>query len=117
MSLIRDPIHSFISLRKTARNTSPLSKCKRSTDSVTHYQLRFWNPTQDCPVPCDCKEKDGIAMSRRIILSSEDEDSVMSDVPAAITEKPKVEDMESNKEQITTKEETSKPIPESSTLG
>ncbi|KAK8819513.1 hypothetical protein WA556_002502 [Blastocystis sp. ATCC 50177/Nand II] len=41
-------------------------------------------------------------MSRRIILSSEDEDSAMSDVPAAITEKPK----------ITTKEETSKPIPE-----
>ena len=56
-------------------------------------------------------------MSRRMILSSEDEDSAMSDVPAAITEKPKVEDMESNKEQITTKEETSKPIPESSNLG
>lgn len=56
-------------------------------------------------------------MSRRIILSSEDEDSAMSDVPAAITEKPKVEFMKSNKEQITTKEETSKPIPKSSTLG
>ena len=55
-------------------------------------------------------------MSRRMILSSEDEDSAMSDVPAAITEKPKVEDRKSNKEQITTKEETSKPNPESSTI-
>ena len=56
-------------------------------------------------------------MSRRIILSSEDEDSAMSDVPAAITERPKVEDMKSNEEQINAKEETSKAIPDSSTIG